>query len=152
MLSGIHGYWSDPAQLRKKLTELVPVQIRLMIPKGDVYQIGLGRWSVQTVGSEHQIVVSDSWLAKMEIGLGIGKHRQERWKIAVEGNFSIILPYRHYYFQPARQTTHRNGSRPERVKVVTVVRESCWLLHNSDPLIIENLDGNPVPRFMSSTS
>ncbi len=150
MLSGLHGYWSDPAQLRKKLTELEPAQIRLMIPNGDVYQIGLGKWSVLTVGSENQIVVSHSWLAKMVIGLGTGKHRQERWKIEIEEDFSITLPYRHYYFQPARSPTHRNGSRPERVKVITVVRESCWLLHKDDPLIILNLSGHPVPRFMSS--
>ncbi len=143
----MHGYWLDPAVLRKKLEDFNPFQLRWMTPYRDYYQIGLGQLSISSDGSR-VIILSQCWLAKMTIALGSGKDRQEYWRIEKEENFFISFVYRYYYYQPARLAGHPKGQRPERIKFSSPERESIWVLKESDPLVIVEQNGKPVPRFM----
>lgn len=143
----MHGYRIGPIALRKKLEEFSPFQLRWMTPYRDYYQIGLGQLSISPDG--FRIVnLSQCWLAKMTIALGSGKDRQEFWRIEREEGFSISFTYRYYYYQPARLAGHPKGERPERIKFSSIEHESIWALKSSDPLVIVERDGRPVPRFM----
>jgi hypothetical protein len=145
----MHGYWLCPDVLRKKLEEFNPFQLRWMTPYRDFYQIGLGQLLISHDGSK-TATLSECWLAKMTIALGAGKNRQEYWRIEREEGFSISFVYRYYYYQPARMTGHLKGERPERIKLSSVEGESIWVLKETDPLVIVDQNGKPVPRFMSS--
>lgn len=147
----MHGYKLGSVILRKKLEGFGPCQLRLMTPYRDFYQIGLGQLSVSPDGLKI-ITLSQCWLAKMTIALGTGKDRQEFWRIEKEEGFSISFAYRYYYYQPARAAGHPKGERPERIKLSSIEHESIWVLKASDPLVIVERDGKPVPQFMIKTT
>lgn len=148
----MHGYWTNPKNLKDKLIELNPFQVRFITPYGELFQGDIIDFEV---GDRKVIQVKLNCLTRRVLSLNAISPRDdytgraERWEYCrVEQGFSFQISFRSYYYQRPRNADHPSGSRPQRIKVFSTDRHSFWFLSCDDPLIIIHRDGVPTPLFL----